>query len=185
MIVMAGDQFTWIRQTYPDAPIADFGFAPLPAGPNGKSVSLVGGNIAMVSAKATPDQVEAAVYWRLFTQFDPAEILANYESGKTNPTVVTGSPTLPLYVGSYEAASEALLAQYANMPVANYKAFLDAISSGKASMQPEPLISGQEFYTAIGSVLSSVVTEKTANPTAVLKSAAATFQTNVLDLIKK
>jgi ABC-type glycerol-3-phosphate transport system substrate-binding protein len=32
MVVMAGDQFTWLRQTYPDAPIADFGFAPLPAG---------------------------------------------------------------------------------------------------------------------------------------------------------
>ncbi|MBN2388578.1 MAG: extracellular solute-binding protein [Anaerolineales bacterium] len=184
MVVMAGDQFTWIRQTYPDAPIDDYGFAPLPAGPNGTSVSLVGGNIAMVSAQATPEQVEAAVYWRLFTQFDPDEIVANFESGASNPTVVVGAPTLPLYVGDYEAALEALQAQYANLPVANYQLFLDAISSGQASMQPEPLIAGQDFYSALGAVVSTVVNDQSADPAAILLQTADTFQTNVLDQLR-
>jgi len=185
MVVMAGDQFTWLRQTYPDAPIADFGFAPLPAGgADGKSVSLVGGNIAMVSSKATPEQVEAAVYWRLFTQFDPSEILANYEAGKADPTVVVGAPELPLYVGDYEAKTEALETEYANLPVANYKPFMDAVSSGKVGLQAEPLVKGQDFYTALGTVLSTLVTDQTADPATVLKQAADTFQTNVLDQIK-
>ena len=184
MVVMAGDQFTWLRQTYTDAPINDFGFAPLPAGPDGKSVSLVGGNIAMVSAQATADQVEAAVYWRLFTQFDPDEILANYVSGQSDPTVVVGQPVLPLYVGDYQAASEALLAQYANLPVANYKPFLDAVTSEKIGLQPEPIIAGQDFYAAMGSVVSTIVSDETADPATVLQQSADTFQTNVLDLLK-
>jgi ABC-type glycerol-3-phosphate transport system substrate-binding protein len=185
MVVMAGDQFTWLRQTYPDAPIADFGFAPLPAGgTDGKGVSLVGGNIAMVSSKATPDQVEAAVYWRLFTQFDPNEIISNYIAGQSDTTVVVGAPELPLYVGDYETATEALEAKYANLPIANYKSFMDAISSGKVGLQAEPLVKGQDFYTAVATVLSSVVTDQTADPAALLKTAADTFQTNVLDQIK-
>ena len=185
MVVMAGDQFTWLRQTYPDAPIEDFGFAPLPAGgADGKSVSLVGGNIAMVSSKASADQVEAAVYWRLFTQFNPDEIVRNYESGKSDPTVVVGAPELPLYVGDYEAATEAVEAEYANLPVANYKLFLDAVSSGKVGLQPEPLVAGQDFYSAMGTVLSTVVTDQNADVAATLKQAADTFQSNVLDQLK-
>jgi ABC-type glycerol-3-phosphate transport system substrate-binding protein len=182
MVVMAGDQYTWIRQTYPDAPIESLAFAPMPS--NDKSVSLVGGNIAMVSSTATPEEAEAALYWRLFTQFDPDEIIANFESGKTDPTVVVGAPTLPLYVGDYEAAFEALQAQYANLPVENYKLFLDAISSGAATLQPEPLVAGQEFYGALGSVVSTIVADEGADPAAVLQEAVTTFQTNVLDQLQ-
>lgn len=182
MVVMAGDQYTWIRQTYPDAPIDQFGFAPLPS--RDKSVSLVGGNIAMVSSMATPEQVEAAVYWRLFTQFDPNEIIANYEAGKSDPTVVVGAPTLPLYVGDYETAVETLQAEYANLPVENYKLFLDAISSGKATLQPEPLVAGQEFYSALGAVVSTIVTDQEADPATTLQEAADIFQTNVLDQLQ-
>ncbi len=184
MAVMAGDQFTWLRQTYPDAPIDDFGFAPLPAGPDGKSVSLVGGNIAMFDANATPEQIEAAFYWRMFTQFDPCEIVANLESGASDPTVVVGAPTLPLYVGDYQDALQAKNAEYANLPVANYAAFLDAISSGAATMQPEPLVAGQEYYSALGTAVSTIVADESADPAAVLQQTQETFQTNVLDLLQ-
>lgn len=182
MVVMAGDQYTWIRQTYPDAPIEVLAFAPMPS--NDKSVSLVGGNIAMISSAATPEEAEAAVYWRLFTQFDPDEILANYESGQSDPTVVVGAPTLPLYIGAYQDASQALMAQYANLPVENYALFLNAISSGKATLQPEPLVAGQEFYGALGSVVSTIVADEGADPAAVLQQAVETFQTNVLDQLQ-
>ena len=61
---------------------------------------------------------------------------------------------------------------------------MDAISSGKVGLQAEPLVKGQDFYTAVATVLSSVVTDQTADPAALLKTAADTFQTNVLDQIK-
>ena len=184
MAVMAGDQYTWIRTTYPDAPIEDFGFAPMPTTEDGQSVSLVGGNIAMVNSNATPEEIEAAVYWRLFTQFDPNEIVSNFEAGASDPTVVVGSPVLPLYVGTYQAALQALEAQYANMPVENYAPFLDAITSGVATLQPEPLVAGQEFYSAMGSVVSTIVADENTDVAAALQEAQDVFQDNVLDQLQ-
>ncbi|HTX91214.1 MAG TPA: extracellular solute-binding protein [Anaerolineales bacterium] len=184
MVMMAGDQFTWIRQTYPDAPINDFGFAPLPAGPDGKSVSLVGGNIAMVSAAATPDQIEAAAYYRLWTQFDAGEIQATYDAGKADPTTVVGAPELPLYTGDYQTQTAALQKFYANLPVDNYALFMNGIVSGQVGVSPEPLIAGQEFYGAMGSVVSTLVADQSKDPATELTAAAKTFQTNVLDKLK-
>ena len=80
MIMMAGDQFNWMHTTFPDADINKFGFAPMPVKNAGdKSVSLAGGNIAMVSATATADEQEAALWWRLFTQFDVTEIMRSVQ----------------------------------------------------------------------------------------------------------
>ena len=181
MVVMAGDQLTWIRQTFADVDMDKFGFAPLPAGPDGQSVSLVGGNIAMISAQATADQVEAAVYYRLWTQFDPTEIIANFESGRQDPTVVVGVPILPLYIGDYQAAYEALEGEYANLPVENYKLFLDGVTSGAVGLQPEPLVAGQEYYSALGSVVSLIVADESVVPETAVEDALTTFQQNVLD----
>ncbi len=184
MVVMAGDQFTWIRQTYPDAKVNDFGFAPLPAGVNGKSVSLIGGDVAMVSAAATPDQIEAAAYFRLWYQLDPGEIQARFDAGQKDPANVVGAPQLPLFVGDYQTATAALEKKYANLPVKNYSLFEDGIASGKVGVMPEPLIAGQEYYSALGTVVSQIVTDQATDPTAAVNDAAKTFQTNVLANLK-
>jgi multiple sugar transport system substrate-binding protein len=185
MVVMAGDQFNWMRTTFPDVDLSQFGYAPLPAGPNGKSVSLVGGNIAMVSSAASDDQKEAAVYYRLWTQFDPTEIISNYEVSKQDPTVVVGAPVLPLYVGDYEKASQALQQQYANLPIANYRPFVDAVTAGTVGLEPEPATAGQEYYGAMGAVVSSILTDRATDPAAAVQQAATTFQSNVLDKLAK
>jgi multiple sugar transport system substrate-binding protein len=186
MVVMAGDQYTWIRQTFADADMTKFAFAPLPAGPNGSSASLIGGNIAMVYSGATEAEAEAAVYWRLFTQFDPDEIIANYEAGKSDPTVVVGQPVLPLYVGEYMDAWQALEAEYANLPIENYAAFVDAVAAGDVELVPEPLTAGQEYYTAMGQIVSTVLAEESADfdIKALLDEQAGVFQTNVLDMLE-
>ncbi|HYF61820.1 MAG TPA: extracellular solute-binding protein, partial [Herpetosiphonaceae bacterium] len=182
--VMAGDQFTWIRTTFPDVDMSQFGFAPLPAGPDGKSVSLVGGNIAMISAAADADQQEAAAYFRLWTQFDPAEIQIGYELSQKDPQFVIGAPVLPMYVGDYQKATDDLQAKYANLPVQNYQLFRDAVSSGAVGLELEPVIAGQEYYGAMGGVISSILTDQSVDSAASVKDAAATFQTNVLDLLQ-
>lgn len=186
MVVMAGDQYTWIKQTFADTDMTQFGFAPLPAGPNGSPASLIGGNIAMVSSAASEDQVDAAVYWRLWEQFDPGEIIADYEASTKDPTVVKGAPVLPMYVGDYEAAREALEAKYANLPVENYAGFLAAVAAGKVELVPEPLVAGQEYYAAMGIVVSTVLAEESADfdIKALLDKDMATYQTNVLDQLK-
>lgn len=184
MVVMAGDQLGWIKGTYSDVDMSQFGFAPLPVGEDGKSVSLVGGNIAMISSKATADQIEAAVYFRLWQQLSPAEIVAGFQATKADPTAVVGNPVLPLYVGDFEEKLEALQKMYANLPVDNYQGFLDAVTSGNVTLQPEPLVAGQEYYGAMGGVVSTILTDEKADPAKVVKDAQDTFQTNVLDQMK-
>ncbi len=184
MALMASDQFVWIQQTFSDVDMTQFGFAPLPAGPNGMSVSQVGGDVAMVSASATADQIEAAAYYRMWIQFDTNEMMIRYELGKKDPTVVVGGPTMPLYTGDYQAATAALEAQYANLPV-DYAAFQEGIVSGKTQVMLEaPGGVAQDYYGILGPVVSTIVTDANANISALLTAAQENFQTNVLDLLK-
>jgi ABC-type glycerol-3-phosphate transport system substrate-binding protein len=184
MAVMAGDQFITIRQNFPDVDMSNIGFAPLPVGPDGISYTLGGCDIAMVSSSATPDQVEAAAYYRWWTYFDPNEAVIRFKIGKQDPTTVVGAPLYPLYTGSYQAAGAALEQQYANLPVKNYKLYMDGIVSDKVIMMPEPVIAGQEYYKAMGQAVGKIVADKSVDPATVLTKAAETYQTNVLDLMK-
>ncbi|OQA02689.1 MAG: hypothetical protein BWY69_00919 [Planctomycetes bacterium ADurb.Bin401] len=160
------------------------GFAPLPTGPDGVSRTLGGGDIAMVSTNATADQIEAAAYYRLWTYFDPNETVIHFQIGKNDPTTVVGAPLYPLYTGVFQEAGSALEKKYANLPVENYKLYMDGIISGKVLMMPEPVIAGQEYYLAMGQVVGKIAADKNVDPSAVLTQAAATYQSNVLDLMK-
>lgn len=180
MVLMAGSQLAWIKQTYPDTDMTQYGFAPLPAGPDGKMVSLGGGDVAYINAKATADQIEAGFYYRLFVQFDEGEVKAKFEATKTDPTAVIGFPGYPAYVGPFQAKYAELTKEYANLPVDNYALFNNAT----IGLQNEPQISGQDYYAALGDVVSKIVTDKDTDVAAALAAAQDTFQTNVLDQAK-
>jgi len=180
MAMMAGDQYAWIKLTYRDTNMNDLGFAPLPAGPGG-SVSLIGGDTYLVSADATDDQLEAAVYWQLWNQFDPAQVQSDLEAQKAEENAAVGGPSLPMYKGDYQSTRLAFARTYYTLPYDNYSGFLDAISSGKVKLQVEPTPAGQEYYQAVAAVVSTILTDKSADPAAALKDAAKTFQTTQLD----
>ncbi|HBG27987.1 MAG: hypothetical protein A2Y10_17320 [Planctomycetes bacterium GWF2_41_51] len=182
--IMAGDQFITIRQNFPDLDMSNIGFAPLPVGSDGISRTLGGGDIAMINSNATADQIEAAAYYRLWTYFDPNETVIHFQIGKQDPTTVVGAPLYPLYTGIFQEAGSALERQYANLPVDNYKLYMDGIISGKVIMMSEPVIAGQEYYLAMGQVVGRIVADKNADPAAILEKAAETYQSNVLDLMK-
>lgn len=180
MVLMAGGQLEWIKQTYPDVDMTQFGFAPLPAGPDGKMVSLGGGDVAFINAKASEDEIEAGFYYRLFVQFDEGEVKAKYEATKTNPTAVIGEPSYTIYVGPFQEKIDALNKEYANLPVENYELFNHA----QIGLQNEPQIAGQDYYAALGNVVSLIVTDENTDPAAALTEASELFQTNVLDQLK-
>jgi len=184
MAIMAGDQFITIRQNFPEMDMSNIGFAPLPVGPDGMSRTLGGGDIAMVSSAATADQAEAAAYYRLWTYFDPNETVIHFQIGKQDPTTVVGAPLYPLYTGIFQAAGSALERKYANLPVDNYKLYMDGIVSDKVMMMAEPVIAGQEYYLAMGQAVGKIVADKNVDPAVVLTKAAETYQSNVLDLMK-
>ncbi len=180
MVMMAGDQYAWIKLTYRDTDMNNLGFAPLPAGPGG-SVSLIGGDTYLVSSDATADQKEAAVYWQLWRTFDPLEVQTDLEAQKAEENAAVGGPILPMYKGDYQANRLAFSKTYYTLPYDNYVAFLDAISSGKVKLQVEPTPAGQEYYQAVASVVSSILTDQNADAAASLKAAAETFQSTQLD----
>ncbi len=180
MAMMAGDQYQWIKTTYRETDMNNLGFAPLPAGPGG-AVSLIGGDTYLVSADATADQKEAAVYWELWRLFDPNEIQTDLEAQKAEENPAVGGPQLPQYVGDYQTARFNFAKPYYTLPYDNYVTFLDAVTGGKVKLQVEPSPAAQEYYQAVAAVVSSVLTDQSVDPAAALKDAAATFQTTQLD----
>ena len=183
MALMASDQFSWIKTTFADVDMSQFGFAPLPT-VNGTSISQVGGDVAMVSASATADQIEAAATYRMWIQFDPNEMMTHYKLGASDPTVVVGGPRMPLYAGDYQTATAALELKYSNLPV-DYALFQEGIVSGKTQVMLEaPGGVAQDYYGILGPAVSTIVTDEKANVAALLTAAQKTFQTNVLDLLK-
>ncbi len=180
MVMMAGDQYAWIKSQFKDVDMSTLGFAPIPSGPGG-AVSLTGGDMLMVSSAASADEQEAATYFALWRLLDPTEDKLSLEAQKANGNPVIGGPRLPLYVGDYEAAREAFEKPYYTLPYDNYSAFLNGISSGKVKLQVEPSPAGQDYYSAVGPVLTSVLTDQSIDPAKALADAAQTFQSTVLD----
>lgn len=175
MMVYAGDQFNFAFQNFPDADLSKYGYAPMPAGPEG-SVSLIGGNLYMVAASADADQQEAATYFQLWRQFDPAEVAADLEAN----TSAIGQPVLPMYVGEYQEAWEAFRAPYNDLPVENYAAFNDAVEAGLVTLQPELNIAVQAYYSEIGIVVSEVLSNEGVDVAARMAESAETFESFVL-----
>jgi ABC-type glycerol-3-phosphate transport system substrate-binding protein len=180
MVLMAGDQYRWIKTTYREVDMNNLGFAPLPAGPGGV-VSLIGGDMYMVSSAASKDEQEAAVYFELWRLFDPTEIKLGLEAQKAQENPAVGGPALPMYVGDYYAARVVFETPYYTLPAENYASFMDAVISGKVKLQVEPTPAGQDYYGAVGSVVSTILTDQNADPAAALGEAAKTFQSTVLD----
>lgn len=181
MVMFPGDQLGRIRLDYPDVPIESFGYAPMPAGPAGVR-SLMGGAAAMISATATEDQVEAAFVYQIWSQVNtnPDELIADFELRNETQNAV-GVPVLKLYAGEYQKALEALQAPYIVMPVDNYTAFNEAVESGAVTLVPEPPFA-QDWYVAIGAVLTEVLTNPDADVEALMAQAAADFQAGILDM---
>lgn len=176
MAIYAGDQFNFVYFNFPDADLSKFGYAPAPAGANGH-VSLIGGNLYMVSAAADADQQEAAAYYQLWRQFDPAEVLADIQAN----TSAIGQPVLPMYVGEYEEAFEAFRTPYNVLPVENYTLFNDAVKAGEVTLQPELITAVQEYYSELGIVVSEVLSSADIDVAARLAASQEEFQSFVLD----
>ncbi|MCZ7545432.1 MAG: extracellular solute-binding protein [Anaerolineae bacterium] len=181
MVMFPGDQLGRIRLDYPDQ-LADFGYAPMPAGPEGIR-TLTGGSASMISAAASADEQEAAFVFQIWRQMNtnPEELIAGFELQNETQGAV-GIPFLKIYAGEYQDALAALQEPYVVMPVDNYAAFNDAIDSGEVTLVPEPP-RAQEYYVAVGAVLSQVLTDENADVAALMAQAADEFQAGVLDLL--
>lgn len=179
MVIYAGDQFSFMMNQFPDADLTRYGYAPVPAGPEGR-IALTGGDVWMIDSAASDDQREAAFYFQIWRQLDPVEyessIITQSETGRA-----VGQPVLPLYVGDYQAKIEEFRAQYDVLPVENYTLFNEAVKSGELKLQAEPPAKAQDYYTELGVLVSEVLSNEDADPAARLAEVEEEFQAFVLD----
>jgi multiple sugar transport system substrate-binding protein len=136
----------------------DLGIAPMPGGSaTGQRATLLGGDGYMFNRKATPKQIEAGVKWVEFQNLTPGTGANNWQRAATNKAPV-GLPQPNLWTGATAAADNKLKAQYANVPVENYRLFQDTEVPGK--LEPPQ---AQQIYSVMDGVMSAVLTNRNAN----------------------
>ena len=138
MVMMAGDQYRWIKTTFRETDMNNIGFAPLPAGPGGIA-TLTGGDMYMVSAAASADEKEAATYFELWRLLDPTEVQSGSgSSGRRSGRGRWWPRPAALHRRLSGARARASNSLTTRCRYDNYSAFLDAIASGEAKLQVEP-----------------------------------------------
>lgn len=176
MAVMAGDAMRDVVGKF-GANRDDLGMGPLPQA--GGNATLAGGAAWVFNSKSDPKVIEAAFEWTINRDFDLKAYEADLKSQQQSGALV-GWPALPLFIGSFQEQRDEILAKYANAPVDNYAAYLDAT----VQLRSEPPIETQKMYAELDTAMQAVLTDETADPKTVLDQAAARFQTTVLDTME-
>lgn len=175
-----GDGLGWVNLNMPEVDLTKYGYAAVPAGPDGARYSLTGGSARMVNSAASAAQQEAAVVYQIWNQLSESELAASRELFH-GTQAGNGAPVLNIYAGDFAEVVAAIDAPYIAMPVENYAGFNDAMASGAVVLVPEPVVAAQDWYSFIAEVLTTVLTDENADVPALMAEAAASFQAGILD----
>jgi multiple sugar transport system substrate-binding protein len=162
MYLAAPDNIPIIVKQYKGS-YGDLALAPMP----GSKGTLLGGDGYMFNRKDTPAQIKAGIKWLEFETLQPGAGLNNWERAKQNNAPV-GLPQPALWTGTTASQDNGLKAKFANVPVANYKAFQDAVLPGK--LEPPQ---AQQIYSVLDGPMSAVLTNRNADVDKLLKDASA------------
>ncbi|MGC5036092.1 MULTISPECIES: ABC transporter substrate-binding protein [unclassified Streptomyces] len=143
----------------------DIAIAPMPGG----RATLVGGDGYMVSKKASPAQIRAALKWLDHMFLTPGDgFLGDYARAKKHDAPV-GLPEPRLFTGAADAEDQRVKKANANVPVGNYQSFLDG--NQRLDMKIEPP-HAQQIYSVLDGVVSAVLTKEDADIDRLLKDAS-------------
>jgi ABC-type glycerol-3-phosphate transport system substrate-binding protein len=160
--------------------IKNFGVAQLPQ--DGGNATISGGYAYMFSAKSSPEQLKAAIDWVLYRLFSPQEYELGLKEAVERGELV-GHPSYSLFrSGPFLEERQQILAKYANVPAEIYKPFVENLD--KISLKLEPPIETQAMYAEFTNVMQAVLTDKSADPKALLDTANKNFQA-VIDKAQK
>ncbi|MDR3050824.1 MAG: extracellular solute-binding protein, partial [Oscillospiraceae bacterium] len=169
-------------------PIEDLMLVSVPAGPGGQ-FSLAGGTPYVFSAKATPDEIKAALQYLEIMGKSPvltdAAKQGLVEDAKYR--VANGIPVIPefpAWVDEELAAEKAkVIAEYSNIDMRMYQPYFDATSGAGLHME-EPAMT-QDMYAELTKVLQEVLTNEGADIQALLDTADANLQKILDDNLNK
>lgn len=159
----------------------------LPTGPKGNA-TLLGGGLYMFAPDATPEQLDSAFKWLDVKGFSPQtseESLLGLETQSKTANeqgLIVGPHGLRVWVNEDRIkAEQAILDKYTNV---NMDMFNDYMTNGSAGLRPEVPVNAQELYKTLDVAIQAVLTNKNADPKALLEKAAADFQKDYLDKVQ-
>ncbi|CAM5250182.1 MULTISPECIES: ABC transporter substrate-binding protein [Streptomyces] len=139
--------------------------APMPGG----KATLVGGDGYMFNKNATPEQIRAGLKWLDHMFLTPGDgFLGDYARAKQHDAPV-GLPEPRLFTGAADTKDQQVKQANANVPVENYKAFLDGNQQLEMKIEPPH---AQQLYSVLDGVVSAVLTKEDADIDQLLKDAS-------------
>ncbi|MGW7516484.1 ABC transporter substrate-binding protein [Streptomyces sp. NPDC054796] len=142
----------------------DLALAPMPGGEG----TLIGGDGYMFNKKASPEQIRAGLKWIDHMFLTPGQgFLGDYERAAKLKTPV-GLPEPRLWSGESDAKDQEIKKKYANVPVGNYRSFVEGNQDLTMKIEPPK---AQQIYSVLDGAVSAVLTKKDADIDALLKEA--------------
>ncbi|MGH6654482.1 MAG: ABC transporter substrate-binding protein [Actinocrinis sp.] len=176
MMIGAPDVISHLTNSLGDKP-DKWGLGPMPGSAGPATATQDGGDLFYIKKTDTPNQIKAAIAWINYEYLTPGQGQFNYArnvalSGDpgTNKFIAVGLPEPELWAPNTamaQADAAALKAANANMPVANYAAYVNNPVAGV----PEPPIASQQIYAVLDNAMSAVMTNRNANIQSLLTDA--------------
>jgi multiple sugar transport system substrate-binding protein len=176
MTIASADTLSWMIRNLDDLPVEDIGFGRMPSG--GANATLGAGRVWLYNPASSPEVLEAALDFNTWREFDLTAFENAVQLQAENGELV-GLPYINVFTGEYGQQRAAIIAQYANVPVANYADFINA----GVVVRGEPPVAAQELYDELGLVLQQVLAAPNANIKALLDASAESFQMRVLNVV--
>lgn len=158
-----------------------------PEGPKGVA-TVLGGSIFMFAPQSTPEQLDACIKWlevsKGFTATVTDEMKQNFEATakiSNEQGLVVGPHDMRVWVDPERVAAEdEILKKYQNV---NMDLWNDYVNNSTKGMRPEEPVLAQELYKTLDTAIQSVLTDKNADPQAILNKLVETFQRDYLDKV--
>ncbi|MFD7665074.1 ABC transporter substrate-binding protein [Streptomyces sp. NPDC059788] len=166
MYIAAADNITVIAKQF-GGRYRDYGLGPVPDA----RATLIGGEGYMINPKASPEKTAAAVEWLRWKFLDPDLVERNIRDNVEAklPVGLPMPPTPDIWKGAVRDRVEKAKRRYANVPVANYRSFMDAAPHVTGVIEPPE---AQQVYAVLDTVMQAVLTRKDADIDALLTTAA-------------
>lgn len=178
MAFFAPENITYLYDKY-QMPVEEIGIAILPAGPGGRA-NQMGGSFNIIVTSASDEHKQMAFKYLTEFTFDLAVIEARCEILKSQNRVV-GVPALPVFQPEQQAKIKAVLDKYRTFPD-----YSDLMAEAAKHVRAEPPHYCQALYSEfLSPAVQQALTNKNADPAAIMKEKNAQFQKQYLDKVNK
>lgn len=176
MYVAAADNIPTLVKQF-QGKYADYGLGPMPGG----KATLIGGEGYMVNPKASREKARAGLTWIQWKFLTPDRYEGTVKKfvAQDLPIGLATPPTPDIWTGETQAKVEALKKKYANVPVQNYAPFIEGSKSLQGKIEPP---NAQQVYAVLDNVMQGVLTDRNADPGALLAAAETKVNSALLQV---